>query len=291
MSEYSGDPMRLTLQGRLLAFLLLPVALISLATLVYGFVYARECLITQWIGKANANLENAAREIGCRLKERLRLVDAIANAEDIPYGNITQAYLVQILSNMKGVKFVNIERVKGDWSDKNTNRAAAVDPDLQRDPSNMEQNVPTAQNTVELRVNTDHDFLDIVSTFRVKDQPFYKRLTVVADFSSLIEEIKKLELWKGCKALLVDSEGLCLAHTDPKWVNQTLGKSGHPLEKRILVEMKTRDSGTFFGEGRPPDLVMGFHRIPSTNWYLVLYSEGCEICRPMLRFRFPLYYR
>jgi adenylate cyclase len=278
--------MRLSLQGRFLLFLLLPVALISLATVVYGFIYARECLITQWIGKANANLENAAREIGCKLKEKLRLVEAIAKAGSMPHGNVMQAFLVQRLSDMKGVKFVDIEEVKNTWTDRESKAVEADLPSRKGNGSDGEALAPEAEDHLVLRVNTDRDFLDIVGFYTVEDQQVSKRITVVVDFSSLIEEIKKLELWKGCKALLVNSQGLCLAHTDPRWVNQTLGKAGHPLEKRILEEMRNRDSGTFFGEGRPPDLVMGFHRIPATNWYLVLYSEGCEVCRPMLRFRF-----
>jgi class 3 adenylate cyclase len=285
-AKVSEALMRLSLQGRFLLFLLLPVALISLVTVIYGFIYAREALIQQWIGKANANLENAARQIGCRLKEKLTIVSAIARAEAAPHGDVVRAFLVQRLLATKGVKFVAMDWIAGESSDSG---AAAVRPGhgtFEARGPNDRAALPKGVEHLELRVNTLRDFLDIVSTYRVKGHHGFRRLTVVVDFSSLIEQIKKLELWKGSKALLVTSQGLCLAHTDPQWINRTLGESGHPLEKKILEEMRKRDSGTYFGEGRPPDLVMGFHRIPSTNWYVVLYSVGCDICGPMLKFRF-----
>ncbi len=41
-----------------------------------------------------------------------------------------------------------------------------------------------------------------------------------------------------------------------------------------------------FGKGHPPDFVAGFYKIPSVNWYIVLYSKGSEVLRPIIEFRF-----
>jgi class 3 adenylate cyclase len=54
----------------------------------------------------------------------------------------------------------------------------------------------------------------------------------------------------------------------------------------MLDEMKAGGPGrTIFGEGRPPDLIVGFRRIPYADWYLVLREDGCQICQPMIHFR------
>ena len=277
--------MQLSLQGKFLLFLVLPVGLISLFTAVYGFVYARESLIQQWIGKANAILDSATREISCQLEERLQVIDAIREAETVPHGKLMQVFLAQRLLAMEGVRRVDIDSVESEWTDP---RRADVRPAVgslagERSKRSTETTGETV--VLDLQVNTDYDFLDILNVYHVIGQTAYKQITVSVDFGSLIGAIKKLELWAGTEALLATSDGRCLASTEPKWLNRKLGDSGHPLEKRILAEMEVRDAGTFFGKGRPPDLIMGFRRIPSTNWFLVLYSEGCEVCQPMLRFR------
>ncbi len=277
--------MRLSLQLKFLLFLVLPVCLISLITAVYGFIYARESLIEQWMGKANAILHNASREIGCQLEEKLLLVDAIRKAEAIPHDKLMQAFLVQRLLTMEGVKRVDIDSVESEWTDPRRHDVRPSVGSLAGERSRDLSEESGEAVSLELRVNIDYDFLDIISLYRLKGHEAYKQITVSVDFASLIAAIQKMDLWEGTEALLATSEGRCLASTNPRWLNRRLGESGHPLEKKVLAEMEVHDSGTFFGEGRPPDLIMGFNRIPSTNWYLVLYSTGCEVCRPMLRFR------
>jgi class 3 adenylate cyclase len=49
--------------------------------------------------------------------------------------------------------------------------------------------------------------------------------------------------------------------------------------------MKTKDFGTISGPGHPPDRVMGFYRVPSTDWYLVLVSRGSAVLAPIVQFR------
>lgn len=253
--------MRLNLQTRLLIFLLIPVALINLFTFLWAFVYSRESLIAEWIRGANAKLEYASDRIGCRLGEKTALVRAIQQAETAPYGPVLQAFLVQLLVSKQGVRFVDIRKVNDEFTPN-------------QEPGHLS-----------LRVNTEYDFLHIVGRYPTKERDGRTEIDVAVQFGSLIDEIRTLHLWKGAKALLVTSHGVCLAATDPTWVNRDLRDFQNPLVDIVLREMKIRSAGTFFGKGRPPDLVMGFRRIPETNWYLVLYVEGCEICRPMIHFR------
>lgn len=40
------------------------------------------------------------------------------------------------------------------------------------------------------------------------------------------------------------------------------------------------------GEGHPPNVVAGFHKIPSLNWYFVVFSSGREVLDSVVQFRF-----
>ncbi len=53
-----------------------------------------------------------------KLNEKLRLIDLIAKAQDIPSRAVTQAFLVQQLTAQDGVLFVDIEPVKLDGEGK-----------------------------------------------------------------------------------------------------------------------------------------------------------------------------
>ncbi len=253
--------MRLNLQAKLMIFLIIPAMVINLCTFIWAFVYSRESLIEEWIHGANAKLEHAADRIGCRLEEKVTLLRAIQQAENSPHGPLLQAFLAQMLLSKPGVRFVDISKTDENSSEK------------------------LEEKNLTFRVNTEHDFLDIVGKYQTKGSNEWVEIDVAVQFGSLIEELRKLDLWKGAKALLVTSDGLCLAATEPTSIGRSLSDFHNPLVGAILQEMKMRDSGTFFGEGRPPDMVMGFQRIPQTHWYLVLYVEGCEICKPMIHFR------
>ncbi len=273
--------MHLSLQGRFLIFLLLPVALMNLGTAMYGFLYARESLIEQWIGAANAKLKSAAGEIHSGLREKLILIDAIAAADDIPHSRVMQAFLVQRLVAMPDVRSVNVDSVASEWFDIRASRrvgATRLAEEAYPDRSLLADS--------SLFFHAAYGYLDIIRQYQFPGKSAYKQIAVRVDATSVLASIPKQILWTGADALLVTADGQCLAHTDPRWIGQTLGQAGHPLEKKVLARMGETDSATIFGQGRPPDLIMGYHRIPSTNWYLVVYSRGCEICEPMLRFRF-----
>lgn len=253
--------MRLNLRARLVIFVIIPAALINVSTLLWAFVYSRESLIEEWIHGANARLEHAADRIRLRLRENVALIKAIQQAETAPQGAVLQAFLVQLLMSNQGVRFVDIREVE-----------------------NKAGNNPEREELV-FSVSTEYNFLHIVGRHQKKEGNGWVEIDATVQFGSLIDEIRKLTLWKGAKALLVTSDGLCLAATEPSWVSRSLSDFHNPLVGTVLREMKIRSSGTFFGEGRPPDLIMGFQRIPDTDWYLVLYAKGWEICQPMIHFR------
>ncbi|MGA8832967.1 MAG: adenylate/guanylate cyclase domain-containing protein [Desulfomonilaceae bacterium] len=254
--------MRLNLQNRLVVFLLIPAALINLSTFLWAFVYSRERLIEQWIQGANARLEYAADRIGCGLGQQVAILKAIQQAENAPQKAVLQTFLFQLLRSTPGVRLISVRTV--DDGPKKGNDRPGLD----------------------FRINTERNFFEVVSKHLTPDNCGYVKIDIAIRFAPILTEIRKLHLWRAATSLLVTSDGLCLASSEPHWVNRRLRDFHNPLILKVLNEMKDgRTGGTIFGEGRPPDLVAGFRQIPNTQWYLVLYEDGCEICQPMLHFR------
>ncbi len=70
------------------------------------------------------------------------------------------------------------------------------------------------------------------------------------------------------------------------YMSRKLGETGDPIKRQVLKKMKERHFGTVFGEGHPPDWVVGFYKVPTTDWYLILSSRGHVVLDPMVQFRF-----
>ncbi|MBI5251649.1 MAG: HAMP domain-containing protein [Desulfomonile tiedjei] len=127
--------------------------------------------------------------------------------------------------------------------------------------------------------------LEIVKTIPGENENASKRLIVKVDLSTFLAQIQSMGLWKGSSACLVTTGGYYLAHTDHSMHDTiALGESGDPLEKSVLKAMKNLGYGTLFGTGYPPDLVISFYQVPSTEWYVVIFSKGGIILEPIIRF-------
>ncbi|MGC8605586.1 MAG: hypothetical protein ACP5VS_18130, partial [Desulfomonilaceae bacterium] len=98
----------MTLERRFFIFLLVPIAAILAAFGSWGFFFARSYLLDQWLISIHLQLEKAAHEISMSLNEKLELINLIAKAENTPSRNITQAFLIQALTEKPGVRFVDI---------------------------------------------------------------------------------------------------------------------------------------------------------------------------------------
>ncbi|MGC8659859.1 MAG: HAMP domain-containing protein, partial [Desulfomonilaceae bacterium] len=254
--------MRLNLQNRLVVFLLLPAAIINLATFLWAFAYSRERLIEQWIQGANAKLEYAADRIGCSLGQQFAILEAIEKTEAAPQKAVLQTFLFQWLKANEGVRLLDFRKI---------------------DCRTIEE---AKKARVDFVINAKRNFFEVVSTYPTLDQTACVEIDVAIKFTPILTELGKLNLWGAATSLLVTSDGLCLASSEPERVNRYLGDVHSPVALKVLNEIKRGSpGGTMFGEGRPPDLVMGYRRIPHTAWYLVLQEDGCEICRPMLHFR------
>ena len=99
-----------SLQRQFLLFLLLPVAVIVIATGTLAFVIARTFIFDQRVSATGLKLEKAALGIGSRLDEKLKLIALVAKTQAIPDSDVAQTFLIQQLISMNGVKFVDLER-------------------------------------------------------------------------------------------------------------------------------------------------------------------------------------
>ncbi len=277
-----------SLQRRFLLLLVLPVTLILVAVGVGGFRLARSYLLDQWATSTQLRLEAAAHRIHMQLDEKLELINLIARAQDIPDGNLTQAFLIQQLVETKGVRFVNIDTPgNGDPHGAGTGS----------DPSHLFHDIPEGLFTMELcddfgfcapvmDPNSGDRSLKIVKILKQGDSEPAKRIVVTVNFDSFLEPIKRMGLWEGSTALLVTSTGQLLANTDKSVKDRRrLGDNGSELEKQVLREIRHKSFGTVWGKGHPPDLIIGFYKLPSTNWYVLLSSPGSAVLEPIVAFR------
>jgi class 3 adenylate cyclase len=278
--------MRLNLQVRMLLFLVFPVAIINTAALLWGFRYSRESMIEQWMRGAEAKIDYAANQIGARINDINFLVRAIPRVESSRQGLLGRSLVMQMLQSTPCVRHVDL-RTSNDHLRGEDSCHHLLEEDAPWDHGSSVHSFeapPIEKPSSEIIVRSEFDF-DIVHRFGACDGQGLTEIRVTVRFNCLIDGVLKLRLWDGAAALLVDSDGTCIASTDPAQVNRRLTDFANPMMVKTQQEIRRRDSGILFGEGRPPELVVGFRRAPATDWYLVFQMRGCEICRPMLHFR------
>ena len=88
-------------------------------------------------------------------------------------------------------------------------------------------------------------------------------------------------------ACLVSDEGHYLAHSNPAMQGRhCLGETQNPLELSMLKAMKEKPYGTLMGEGYVPEHVIGYYKLETAPWAIMLHAQGSQILAPILRFRF-----
>ncbi|GEM_PF-211071 len=306
-----------SLQRRFSLFVILPVAVILAVTGIGSFLYASYYLVDQWRWTSVLRLEKAAHQIQMRLDEKLRLINLIAGADNIPNGGVTQAYLIQQLRSQEGVRFVDIElsssgrkstRLRKDHhiagSTGRPNGLVCLVYNGEKRPYSSEKSgsertetkpqyhCPTAGSSCYLKTDVldTKGALTIMKRFGGNGGALAKELVMSLDFHSLMDNLREKNQWRGSSAYLVSADGTYLAGTahSERLVGRKLGESGSPLEKKILNEIKQKDFGTLVGDTCNPDIVAGFFRVPNTDWYLVLFSWGHVVLAPILRFQWHL---
>jgi class 3 adenylate cyclase len=261
----------------------IPVAVIITCVGIIGFIYARQYIFDQWTTVTRLKLEKAAHQISMRLDEKLGLVNLIDQAQSMPHAELTQAFLVQELVELPGVRFIDIMPLEeGELSPENLGRMAGAPSEglytmeLCGDFGFCAPTMNTAALDRALR---------IVKTLPPTNGNEGKRLLVRIGFESFLAPLTEMDMLKGSHAALVTSSGVFLAHTNRDiWGRQRLGDTGDPFELEALKQISMKHHGQVLGDGAPPERVVSFYKIDSINWYLVLFSKGEIILAPIVRF-------
>ncbi len=279
-----------SLQRRFLLLLLLPVTVILVLVGAAGFFYARDFLLEQWTISTRLELEQTAHTISMKLDERVQLINLIARSEGIPSHDVMETFLIQQLAQKDGVRLVDIEIEAPAATESPEAAAAAADH-----PNDATEGLYTMEVCDDFGLcapTMDPNALDrslrIIRTIpsSTGEGPT-KKLVVRMSFDSFMEPIRRMWLPEGSSACLATSTGQLLAHTDKTMSDRRmLGETGDKLERQVLREMRKKPFGTVFGEGHPPEVVVGFQKIPSMNWYLILFSKGSVVLKPIIDFRF-----
>lgn len=277
-----------SLQRRFFLLLLLPVALVLVMVGLTGWFFARSFLLNQWVDTTRVRLEKVAHQINMQLNEKLELINLISKANDIPNAGITQAFLIQQLVEKEGVRFVDLETPEDSVEGKSIGKNA----------KDYESGLIEGLYTMELcgdfgfcapimDPGASDRSLRIVKVLGQGDYGPLKRLVVRISFDSFLKPIRDIGIWGGSSACLVTSTGQFLAHTDKDMSGRKrLGDNGNPFEQQVLEAIKHNSFGTLLGQGHPPEVVAGFHKIPSLNWYIVVFATGREVLQPLMNFRF-----
>ena len=113
------------------------------------------------------------------------------------------------------------------------------------------------------------------------------RLEVLLSYEYLMQETIKEGWLVAQMACLVSAEGRYLAHSNPAMQGRhCLGETQNPLELAMLKAIQEKPSGTLMSEGYIPEHVIGYYKLDTAPWAIMLHAQGSEILAPILRFRF-----
>jgi adenylate cyclase len=291
-----------SLQKRFLILLLFPVSFVLLVLGVASFLYARSFLLDQWNLTTKLSLEKTAHQIRMRLDEKREMMELIALAEK--KGDPTQSFLIQELRNQGGVLAANLKSGSSDQITneskeptataerenvaRNWHREGPVESSGRPEELNGPHNVlPPGMKPIQMDVDSEKGYLTLAMIIPTRDTSSSKKLIVTVSLDYLVQHLLHMSLWQGGFACLVAADGTYLAHTDrsQNWP-QRLGETGLALEKEALKEINKQNFGTVLGQGSQADIVIGYYRIPTTPWYLLLSSKKSSILAPVLRFRY-----
>jgi sigma-B regulation protein RsbU (phosphoserine phosphatase) len=95
--------MRITsLQQRFMLLLLLPVAALLLGMGIFGFIHARNSLLTQWREAAVLKLQRAAHDVDMRLSRPLQWLEMYNKTGGEHFDEHTQEWILEQLGQVEG---------------------------------------------------------------------------------------------------------------------------------------------------------------------------------------------
>jgi adenylate cyclase len=260
-----------TLQRRLIVLLVVPVTLFLMILGVFGYRFIQGILFKEWQEIAILRLERAAHQMDMKLHEQMEWMEAFARAGKDSQGAEIQRWLLQQIKSQAGVSHVSLN-----WDKITDNGEVKPARDRSAGMSPIQYFYPPDNKTVGLR----GELLD------QEGRPL-GRLEVVVSYDYLMKEILSEGWMQAQMACLVSDEGHYLAHSNPAMQGRhCLGETQNPLELSMLKAMKEKPYGTLMGGGYVPEHVIGYYKLETAPWAIMLHAQGSQILAPILRFRF-----
>jgi len=254
-----------SLQQRLIVFLLLPVAIFLAAAGAVGYFYIRRSLFQEWQETAILQLGHAAHRMDMRLEAITNWMQLMNRAASSPQVPEICTWILQQLREQEGVSWAGLT-----WRGARGGSASPA-------PHQLAKILPPqffyleGQNQISLR----SDFLD------QSGKPL-GQLEVLVKFSYLMQDVLASGWMQSNMACLVNQNGHYLAHSNPSMKNRhCLGETENALELAMLKELPQKQSGIIVGNGE----VIGFHRLHTAPWAIMLHARSSQILAPILRFQ------
>ncbi|MGD9272359.1 MAG: SpoIIE family protein phosphatase, partial [Syntrophobacterales bacterium] len=256
---------------------------------IFGFIHARNSLLTQWREAAVLKLQRAAHDVDMRLSRPLQWLEMYNKTGGEHFDEHTQEWILEQLGQVEGVERVSLTRVDEEASGPMLHmhqEGQSVEMPMMGGRSGMmrfhrariaEITVPRYDSVLE------HETVSIISELNDADGKEIGKLEVVIRFDYLLENLGAAGWWQSHRAFLVDNTGKVLVCTDPD--RSQLGENNDPLELATLKALKEQISGTILGQGHPPTEVSGFYRLQEAPWSVILVAPGREILSPIVIFR------
>jgi adenylate cyclase len=279
-----------SLQQRLALLLLVPVALILLVVGSIGFIYARSAILQQWEEAAMLKLQRAAHQMDMRLARPLEWINGLQEASGVRGGPQVQDWLMRQLEGVPGVIAVRLSWLGGVPQPGETDdMGPRMGPGRETGRRRLQHPRPVEVTPPAYDYQAGHHTFQMASDLRDGEGRTIGRLEVTMRFDYLLEDVISTGWWQSDEACLVDDKGRFLAHAAAlSRERQILGESNDPLEISLLSAIKSKDSGTLWGTGRPPsppERIVGFYRLREAPWTIVLFARGDAILAPLVTFR------
>ena len=275
-----------SLHQRTVVFILIPIFLLLTLAGIFGYHAVREILLEQWGETALAKLERAAHQIDMKLNRPKQILFLLEGLSKKDSNSDVRRFIIQQLSDIEGVINVKVDwpenlMRQGNWTMHKKmagrgNRFGREEIVSITDPTyNSEHN----SKTFSLVSHVVNDKGDTVGT-----------IEIIMDYESLISQSVHTPWLSVYEAYIIDFDGHVLTSTinnKNTIFEQSARQFGATdiLEQKTLAAMKTKESGTVFGPGRPPEEISGFYQLKGAPWSLIVIAPGAKVLQPILQFR------
>ncbi len=275
-----------TLQKRLILLILLPVTLLLLLVGIFGFVYMRGALFSEWQEMSIVKLQRAAHLIDMRLGRIASWLELFEHTSEGRGGPIIQEWILQQLRDMEGVE--NVEMKLEDDRDTETPMMMRMGGRGSGGGRMMRfsRAKPFEVTSPEFDTGSGEETVHLISLLKDASDKVVGTLDVSVRFEYLLKGVKAQGWWQTEQACLIDEDGDYLCHTKLVMKKGIIfGGTDDPFERALFDAIQQKPYGTVLGPGRPPETVGGFYRLKYAPWAIVLFAEGDKVLKPIIHFR------